>query len=163
MTEGGIAAMTNVKDLLSPVLLPIELGSLAIAVYSPNSSRATDSENHSSSATFAVTWATTLPSWEMRTVTGSDSVAPPENAGTRSLDGVGNSFSVTFGGVVRIQNVTDALWPGPLPMALGCRATAVYWPSASALGSGFVSHEPPPAGGCAETLATSDPEIAEPV
>src|SRR5437588_559517 len=97
----------------------------------------------------------------MRTVTGSDSLALPENAGTRSLDGVGNSFSVSFGGVVRIENVTDALWPGPLPSALGCRATAVYSPSSSACGSVPVFHDVP--FGSVDALATSGPEVVSPL
>jgi hypothetical protein len=68
----------------------------------------------------------------MSTVTGVWSLAVPEKEGARLPDGEEGAFRVTTGAEVSIVNVTGLLAPSGLPSALGCLATAVYVPLASA-------------------------------
>ena len=79
----------------------------------------------------------------MSTVTGSWSLAVPENDGIRLLDGDGIAVSVTTGGIVSIVNVAGWLVPGALWIALCWVAIAVYCPSSSRLTSAGEDHSPP--------------------
>ncbi len=58
-----------------------------------------------------------------------------------------------------ISNVRVSLWPGALPSELGCTATAVYVPLASAGETDAELHTPPSAGAPASTVRTTDPPL----
>ena len=132
-TVGAIACTANVTGELVPVGLPIELGWLATAVYTPHGRAGLAlPETHSPPRASPVAVATigpvsAPPSW-ISTVTGAWSLAVPENAGTLFGDGDGSALSVTVGGAVSTMNVTCRLWPGGLPIALCCTASAVNTP-----------------------------------
>src|SRR5436190_1461987 len=68
----------------------------------------------------------------MWTVTVSVSLAVPLKEGVVSLDGDAGWLNVTVGEAVLTVTVRVSLRPSGLPSELGCVATAVYWPLASA-------------------------------
>jgi hypothetical protein len=97
----------------------------------------------------------------MLTVTCVVSVAVPVNDGCVWFDsGLASGLSVTFGRSVSTTNVTGALVPGELPIALTWVAVAVYVPRARAGLAGPDSHkEPVP---LAAAVARTDPVAVVP-
>ena len=104
-------------------------------MYLPSASAPAAPEDHFPPLTAAgPTLSTSSPfPFRISTVTGSLSLASPENDGVVTFErAAGAEAIVTTGAFKWTSKETASLLPGPSPIELSCTATAVYLPSARA-------------------------------
>ena len=164
VTVGGLVSTVKLTGELVPGPFPSELGSTAIAVYSPSVRAGADDTGPQLPAplTGASAVATGLPvvflPAKTFTVTGSLSLAVPLNDGVVSLDGELGPLIVTSGGSVLTWKRTSAV---PSPGSSACWATAVYLPAAS-LFPAVRLHVPPSGSSSVFSVSTSGPAVPAP-
>ncbi len=155
VTVGTLVSTLKLTGELLPSSLPSELGSTAMAVYSPSfRPGAEETGPHLPDLTVAAAVAAGLPvvflPSKILTVTGSVSLAVPLNDGVGSLVGEAGPLIDTEGGLVLTEKWRSGLDPSP-----SCSATAVYSPASSGVSS--ATFQMPPVG-ASDTSGRGVPE-----